>query len=60
MEDRNLYLVKDAGHLWYIAAENYEVALGLWREADPTRPNREPDEMAVLADAEDVLIQEAP
>lgn len=61
--ERNLYLIEDGGELWYVAAESYPAALELWRdinniEAEPT--GSEPDEMALLAEAEDVLIQEAP
>ena len=55
--ERNLYLIEDGGQRWFVAAESYEAALGLWRNEHPGAGRIEPDEMALMADAPEVLIQ---
>ena len=58
--ERNLYLIEDGGQRWFVAAESYEAALGLWRDnTEPgLHPGAEPDEMALMADDSEVLVQE--
>ena len=56
--ERNLYLIEDGGQRWFVAAESYEAALGLWRDTLPGPGRKEPDEMALMADSTEVLVQE--
>lgn len=58
--ERNLYLIEDGDERWFVAAESYEMALALWRKDTLAgmHPEAEPDEMALIAESEDVLVQE--